>query len=80
MKSIHHGKAGANAKLKGKKTCTLSCGCCSLQNFTESERIKEADKEILEFISGQASLDPEMEQVLQDNLWDLYARDGDERG
>lgn len=80
MKSIHHGKAGANAKLNGKKTCTLSCGCCSLQNFTESERIKEADKEILEFISVQARLEPEMEQVLQDNLWDLYARDGDERG
>lgn len=49
MKSIHHGKSGANAKLNGKKTCSLSCGCCVMQNWKESERIKEANKEIATF-------------------------------
>ena len=46
MKSIHHGKAGANAKLKGKLTKSLSCGCCCMQNFKWQERLKEAKKEI----------------------------------
>lgn len=51
MKSIHHGKSGANAKLNGKKTCNLSCGCCVMQNWKESERIKEANKQIREYVS-----------------------------
>ena len=46
MKSIHHGKAGANAKLKGKLSKDLSCGCCTMHNFKWQERIKEAKKEI----------------------------------
>jgi hypothetical protein len=46
MKSIHHGKAGANAKLKGKLSKSLSCGCCFMQNFKWQEKIKEAKREI----------------------------------
>ncbi len=53
MKSIHHGKAGANAKLKGKRTAQLSCGCCVLQNFKWGEKIKEAKKEIRLFIKSE---------------------------
>ena len=51
MKSIYHGTAGANAKLRGKKTCVLSCQCCVLMNIKESERDKEADRDIQEFIN-----------------------------
>ena len=52
MKSIHHGTAAANSKLRGKREKVLSCGCCVLQNFTERERIKEADAEIARWSSG----------------------------
>ena len=48
MKSIHHGKAGANGKLRGKLTKCLSCGCCDLQNWKWRERLKEANREIKE--------------------------------
>ena len=48
MKSISHGKAGANAKLRGKLTHALSCGCCMMQNFKRRERWKEAAKQIKE--------------------------------
>jgi len=46
MKSIYHGTAAANSKLRGKKTKRLSCGCCDLFNPKWDERIKEAKKEI----------------------------------
>ena len=49
MKSIYHGTAGANAKLRGKKTCVLSCQCCVLMNIKDAERIKEANKEIKQY-------------------------------
>lgn len=49
MKSIHHGTAGANAKLRGKLQRMLSCGCCVMQNFRPRERWKEAQKEITSF-------------------------------
>ena len=49
MKSIYHGTVGANAKLKGKKTALLTCGCCMLFNPKHDERVKEAKKEIKEF-------------------------------
>jgi hypothetical protein len=52
MKSIYHGTAGANAKLRGKKTCVLSCQCCSaalLMNIKDAERIKKANKEIKQY-------------------------------
>lgn len=49
MKSIYHGTAGANSKLKGKLTKSLSCGCCVLQNFKWSEKVKEATKEVKDF-------------------------------
>jgi hypothetical protein len=49
MKSLHHGKAAANSKLRGKLQKELSCGCCCLTNFTRSERVKEAKREIKDF-------------------------------
>ena len=49
MKSIRHGTAGANAKLKGKLTQLLSCKCCMLINFKHTERVKEAKKQIKEY-------------------------------
>lgn len=52
MKSIHHGKAGANAKLRGKRTAMLTCRCCVLQNFKHGERVKEAKVEIRRYQNG----------------------------
>lgn len=82
MKSIYHGTAEAlplaNAKLRGKKTCVLSCQCCSaalLMNIKDAERDKEADRDIQEFINNQHRLDPDIEDALSDNLWELYARE-----
>jgi len=46
MKSIHHGTAGANSKLRGKRTQLLRCRCCELFNPRWDERVKEAKKEI----------------------------------
>jgi hypothetical protein len=46
MKSIYHGKAGANSKLRGKKQKLLSCRCCVLFNPRWDERMKEAKIEI----------------------------------
>lgn len=46
MKSIYHGTAAANCKLRGKKYKLLSCRCCSLFNPTVEVREKEADNEI----------------------------------
>ena len=48
MKSIHHGKSGANRKLHGKLSLSLPCKCCEMINWKWSERIKEANKEIRE--------------------------------
>lgn len=36
----------AQAKMRGKKTMRLACGCCEAQNFKWRERLKEAKKEI----------------------------------
>jgi hypothetical protein len=52
MKSIYHGKAGANTKLKGKITKMLACRCCDMYNWKWSEKIKEATKQIKEFKNG----------------------------
>jgi hypothetical protein len=52
MKSIHHSKAGANAKLKGRKTAQLTCRCCMLINFKHEERVKEAKTEIRRYQNG----------------------------
>ena len=49
MKSIYHGTAGANAKLNGKQTKRLSCGCCVMTNFKWQTRLKEANTEIKRF-------------------------------
>ncbi len=46
MKSIYHGQAGANSKLRGKRTHLLSCRCCMLFNPKWAERMKEAKTEI----------------------------------
>lgn len=53
MKSIRHGTAGANCKLRGKLTKNLSCGCCQLQNWKWTERIKAANQEIKQFIKQE---------------------------
>ncbi len=52
MKSIHHGKAAANSKLRGRKTTMLTCRCCMLINFKHEERVKEAKNQIKEFKNG----------------------------
>jgi hypothetical protein len=49
MKSLYHGTVAANCKMRGKLTRGLSCMCCVLQNFTPSERVKEANKEIRDY-------------------------------
>jgi hypothetical protein len=46
VKSIHHGKAGANVKMRGKLTQLLSCRCCQMQNWKWRERVREAKAEI----------------------------------
>lgn len=46
MKSIYHGTAAANSKLRGKKYKLLSCRCCSLINIKVEVREKEADNDI----------------------------------
>ena len=51
MKSIHHGTAGANKKMRGKMSATLSCGCCVMFNFKQRERHKEAVREIKNFVT-----------------------------
>ena len=52
MKSIHHGKAAANSKLRGRKTALLTCRCCMLQNFKHDERVKEAKNQIRRYQNG----------------------------
>jgi hypothetical protein len=52
MKSIHHGTAAANSKLRGKRSKLLTCKCCSLYNFKHDERVKEAKNLIKEFKNG----------------------------
>lgn len=49
MKSIRHGTAAANSKLRGKRTRLLSCRCCMLFNPKWEERVKEANKEIRQY-------------------------------
>jgi hypothetical protein len=44
MKSTPHAVGSIN--LRGKKTHTLSCGCCGMTNFKDREAAKEAKKEI----------------------------------
>lgn len=46
MKSIHHGNAAANLKLKGKLEKLLPCKCCVMQNWKWRERVREAIKEM----------------------------------
>lgn len=52
MKSIYHGTAGANAKLRGKRTKLLKCKCCELFNPKWDERFKEAKANIKEYRNG----------------------------
>jgi hypothetical protein len=46
MKSVHHGTAAANCKLKGKLTQRLICGCCDLYNWKWQEKVKLANQDI----------------------------------
>lgn len=52
MKSIYHGKAAANCKMRGKKFKVLSCGCCALINLKVDFRKKEAENEIKSYKQG----------------------------
>ena len=52
MKSIYHGTAAANCKLRGKKFRLLLCKCCALINKKEDFRKAEAKKEIENFKRG----------------------------
>ncbi len=52
MKSIHHGKAAANSKLRGRKTAMLTCRCCMLIKFKHEERVKEAKTDIRRYQNG----------------------------
>jgi hypothetical protein len=38
--------AVGNVNLRGKKSWTLSCGCCDMYDFRDDEREREAQKEI----------------------------------
>lgn len=46
MKSLSIRGIAGNAKLRGKRTHVLNCGCCDLQNFKWKSRWKEAANEI----------------------------------
>lgn len=56
------------------------CRYCQPQEYIDRlhEQIYENESEVKEwldkFISSQKRLDPEAEKILNDNLWDLYAR------
>lgn len=52
MKSIYHGTAAANCKLRGKKIRILSCRCCVLIDIRDGVREKEKNKEISDFRAG----------------------------
>jgi hypothetical protein len=53
MKSIYHGTAAANAKLRGKKFYPLSCGCCVLINIKDDVRKQQAKDEIKSFLHSK---------------------------
>ena len=57
MKSIRRQGLGGNIKLHGKISKTLSCGCCDVFNFKNSERWKEAANEIKYLESDSSQVD-----------------------
>lgn len=52
MKSLHRGAIAGNAKLNGKKSKMLSCGCCTVENFKQECLIKEHNQEIYNALRG----------------------------
>jgi hypothetical protein len=56
MKSIYHGTAAANCKLRGKKFHLLSCRCCALINVKDQVEDRCTRKEIDEFKKNIASV------------------------
>jgi hypothetical protein len=34
--------------------------------------------DVVQFVNSQEPLDPEFEQILHDNLWDLYESEGEQ--
>lgn len=46
MKSNKH---AGQFKLNGKKTALLTCRCCTVENWKEECRIKEAEQEIKQY-------------------------------
>lgn len=52
MKSVGYGVHLGSVNLKGKKVKRLRCGCCTAQDFRESEIEKECKKEMRNEIRG----------------------------
>lgn len=65
MKSLHRGSIAGNAKLKGKKTLNLSCGCCTVENFKEECRNKEALLEIANWMDEGEYETASLEEALE---------------
>ena len=61
--------------MKGKKFHAFRCGCCWARNVLDEERERIAWREAMdEVAANQQRLGKEFEEVLFDNLWELYAR------
>lgn len=56
MKSIYHGTAAANCKLRGKKYRLLTCRCCALINVKDEVEDRRTRKEIEDFKKNIASV------------------------
>jgi hypothetical protein len=35
--------------------------------------------DVVRFVEGQETLDPEFEKILHDNLWELYEKEGEQK-
>ncbi len=62
-----------NFKLRGKKHAMLTCGCCDVVNFTDSERIKAANDEIRQFNLIDMKCDDYFDSVVDIALDEYYA-------
>lgn len=64
MKSLSIGGVAGQVKLRGKKSCVLSCGCCDVRNFKDDYDDLLAEREIQEFkIRPVAGDDESLEEV-----------------
>lgn len=46
MRSLYLRGVAGNAKLRGKRIKLMSCGCCVVQDFRLSERVKQSKREV----------------------------------